>query len=33
VAGCCEYGDEPEGSGASDLVFNVGNTAVVVREV
>jgi hypothetical protein len=22
VAGCCEYGDEPSGSGATELVCN-----------
>jgi hypothetical protein len=23
VAGCCEYGDEPSGSGATELVNNL----------
>jgi hypothetical protein len=23
VAGCCEYGDEPSGSGATELVMSV----------
>jgi hypothetical protein len=24
VAGCCEYGDEPSGSGATELVIGYG---------
>jgi hypothetical protein len=26
VAGCCEYGDEPSGSGATELVNNFNTT-------
>jgi hypothetical protein len=30
VAGCCEYGDEPSGSGATELVCIVSVRAVLV---
>jgi hypothetical protein len=32
VAGCCEYGDEPAGSGATELVSGLFNDAVTTSQ-
>jgi hypothetical protein len=29
VVGCCEYGDEPSGSGATELVTNITRTLIL----
>jgi hypothetical protein len=32
VAGCCECGDEPSGSGATELVITVDADAITIKE-